>query len=597
MHIISRPAALAASLLLALLLQACANSTSTSTAITAESMASSEPEANAADPEKIDIPTRPFPADSLHDLLIAEFAVKRNRFDLALGNYMQQAHETRDPGVTARATRLAQFLNADSAALDAALLWVDIEPDNLEAQYTAATLLAKARQPEAAIIHMRKVFEQGGQTNFPAIAASSLSLDEETRAAIESLFDQLLLSHPDNPQLLTSKALLLQKRQQNEQALDVIRQAIQLAPDDLHAVVVEARLLQQLKRGDEAFQRLDQVVKQHPENRRLRLQYARMLMSKDIALAKEQFKILLVHTPNDADLLLSVALISKENEQLDEASSYLKRLLELGKRTNESHFYLGQIAEQQQQSQIAINHYRKILPGADFLSATNRITNIYLNQGRVETAKSYLQELRQQYPEHATRIYLMESEILLTSGHYEQGFQLLSEALILHPQQTNLLYARSIFSEKLSNIDTMKQDLEEIIAREPDNAAALNALGYAMANRAENLELAYQYISRAIRLKPDDPAIQDSMGWVEFRRGNLQQALDMLATAYKSFPDHEVAAHLGEVLWVLGRQQDAILIWRQALQRRPDSPVIAETIKRLTGTDALPDANGEANPE
>lgn len=594
MHIISRPAAIAASLLLALLLQACATTSPPKAAV---SIAPAETNTQEEDDKKTDIPTRPFPADSLHDLLVAEFAVKRNRFDLALGNYMQQAHETRDPGVTARATRLAQFLNADSAALDAALLWVDIEPDNLEAQYTAATLLAKARQPEAAIKHMRRVFEQGGQTNFPAIAASSLSMDEETRTVIESLFDQLLLSHPDNPQLLTSKALLLQKRQQNEQALDTIRQAIILAPDDLHAVVVEARLLQQLKRGDEAFQRLEQVVKQHPQNRRLRLQYARMLMTKDISLAKEQFKTLLVQTPNDADLILSVALISKENEQLDEASAYLERLLELGKRTSESHFYLGQIAEQRQQWEIAINHYRKILPGADFLSATSRITNIYLTQGRVETAKSYLQELRQQYPEHATRIYLMESEILLGSGHYEQGFKLLSEALVLYPQQTNLLYARSIFSEKLAKTDTMKQDLQTIIAMEPDNAAALNALGYAMANRSENLDLAYQYIAKAIRLKPNDPAIQDSLGWVEFRRGNLQQALDILAIAYKSFPDHEVAAHLGEVLWVMGRQQEAILIWRQALQRRPDSPVIAETLKRLTGAAALPDSNGEATPE
>lgn len=596
MPIISRPVALAASLLLALLLQACASAPSTPDS--AATPASSKTPAEVAEQaEQIDIPSRPFPADSLHDLLVAEFAVKRNRFDLALGNYMQQAHATRDPAVTARATRLAQFLNADSAALDAAMLWVDIEPDNLEAQYTAATLLAKAQQPEAAIVHMRQVFEQGGQTNFPAIAASSLSMDEETRTAIESLFDQLLLSHPDNPQLLTSKALLLQKRQQNKQALNVIRQAIKFAPDDLHAVVVEARLLQQLERDDEAFKRLDQVVKQHPDNRRLRLQYARMLMSKDISLAKEQFKVLLMQTPDDADLLLSVALISKENKQLDEASGYLERLLELGKRTNEGHFYLGQIAEQQQQWQIAINHYRKILPGADFLSATNRIIAIYMNQGRLDTASSYLLELRQQYPEHAIRIYLMESEIMLASGHYEKGFQLLSEALILHPQQSNLLYARSIFSEKLDKIDTMKQDLQNIIAMQPDNAAALNALGYAMANRAENLELAYQYIAKALSLKPDDPAIQDSMGWVQFRRGNLQQALDILTVAYKKFPDHEVAAHLGEVLWTMGRQQDAIQIWRQGLQRRPDSPVITETLKRLTGAAALPDEHGEAEPE
>ncbi len=542
--------------------------------------------------EIVEIPSRPFPADSFHDLLVAEFAVRRNRYDLALGNYLQQAHQTADPGVTARATRLAQFLRADKATLDAAQLWIELEPENLEAQYTVATMLAKGKRPVEALKHMAIVLKNGGKTNFAAIAASSLNMPEASRQQMEASIDQLLLQHPSNTQLMTAKALLLQQRDEAEAALAMVRKVLQLDPNDLHAVVVEARLLQQLKRGDEAFTRLEKVVQQYPNNRRLRLQYARMLMAKDINRAKEQFQILLNNSPNDPDLLLSLALISKETGNLTDAEAYFQRLLDSGLRNTEAHYYLGQLAEQQNQPEKAINHYQQIPPGADFLAATNRITNLYLKQGRLDTARSYLQGLRQQYPEHAIRLYLLESELLLSNLRIEEGHQLLTEALLVSPQQPNLLYARSMFSEKMGDFAMMEQDLREIIRQDPNNATALNALGYVLANRASRLDEAYALITRAINQKPDDPAILDSLGWVEYRRGNLQSALKLLTKAYQSFPDHEVAAHLGEVLWQLNQQEQAQKIWNQALERKPDSYILQETIERLN-----PNADANKTPE
>ncbi|ARN76376.1 hypothetical protein BST96_11395 [Oceanicoccus sagamiensis] len=544
-----------------------------------------EPEASIASPEieeeEAEAPTRPFPADSFHDLLVAEFAVRRNRYDLALGNYLQQAHQTRDPGVTARATRLAQFLGADKATLDAAQLWVELEPDNAEAQYTTATMLAKNQRPLEALDHMTTVLEQGGSTNFAAIAASTLSMPEATRNAAEARIDSLLVTYPDNTQLLTSKALLVQQRGEPEAALDIIREVLEIDDQDLHAVVVEARLLQQLNRVDEAYVRLEKVVASNPNNRRLRLQYARMLMAKDIAKAKQQFEILLSYSPRDPDLLLSLGLISKETQQSDDAKIYFQRLLNTGNRTTEANFYLGQLAEQDQDWEAAIDYYQQIPPGTDFLAATNRIVSIYATQGRIDTAAEYLQGLRQQYPEHSVRLYLLESELLLKNGRTEQAHALLTEALLISPDQPSLLYARSMLSERLDKLDLMEQDLLKIIAQDTNNATALNALGYVLANRSERLDEAYDYITRALAAKPGDPAIQDSLGWVEYRRGNLDKALTLLQAAYQSFPDHEVAAHLGEVLWQSGDQKGAIKIWEGGLKRRPDSPIIQETMERL----------------
>ncbi|MEH6558946.1 MAG: tetratricopeptide repeat protein [Oceanicoccus sp.] len=538
--------------------------------------------------EEAELPTRPFPADSFHDLLVAEFAVRRNRYDLALGNYLQQSHQTKDVGVTARATRLAQYLRADNAALDASQLWVELDPDNIEALYTASTLLAKSQRPMEALEHMTTVLEKGGNTNFAAIAASALQLPTTTQNTVEQRFDQLLVTYPNNAQLLTAKSLLQQQRGEIEPALATIRQVLNTDSDNLHAVVVEARLLQQLDRDEEAFTRLQRVLESHPENRRLRLQYARMLMKDNIPLAKTQFEILLNSEPNDPDLLLSLGLISKETGEIDDANTYFNRLLQTDKRNNEANFYLGQLAEQSATPSAAIDYYKRIIPGTDFLAAINRITNLYVRQDQFDMAREHIQLLRQQYPELAIRLYLLESNLLLNNSDLEGAHNLLSEAMVQSPKQVNFLYARSMLSEKMGNLALMEQDLLEIIAQEPNNATALNALGYVLANRTDRLDQAYQLISRALAAKPNEPAIMDSLGWVEYRRGNLTKALELLSRAHAAFPDHEVSAHLGEVLWKLGRTDQALAIWRQALKDTPDSVILRETLQRLVpATDIL----------
>ena len=558
--------------------------------ISACSTNNSQPEDSSAAPVAAAQPqetnSRPFPDDSFYDLLVAEFAVRRSYYDLALGNYLQQAHQTRDSGVTARATHLAQFLQADKAALDAAQLWVELEPENVEAQYTSATMLAKNQRPLEALQHMAWVLDNGGSTNFAAIAASSLSLDEPTRKGLEAEYDRLLQTHPDNTQLMISKALLLQQRGEVEEALTVTRDVIKEDPDDLHAVVVETRLLQQLGRLDEAVIRLEKMVAKHPNNRRLRLQYARVLMSRDIPLAREQFEVLIRESPNDPDLLLSLAIISKETGNTTEAELYFQRLLATGQRTTEAHYYLGQIAEENEQWALAISHYQQIPPGPDFIAATNRISAVYLKQQQVEQARQYLTSLRQLYPEQSIRFYLMESQVLLSQGQLQSANKLLSEALLAYPKDESLLYARSAISDKRRDYLKMEKDLLQIIKQNPNNSIALNALGYLLANQNRRLDEAQTLIERAIELKPGEPAILDSLGWLYYRQGQLSEALKYLQQAYSVFPDPEVAAHLGEVLWQSQRREEARLIWQQGLEKDSNSEVILETMERLTGDPA-----------
>ena len=529
------------------------------------------------------IPSKPFEAESFYDLLVAEFAVRREQFDIALGHYIHQAHQTRDPGVINRATRLAQYMKADKAALDVAQLWTEVEPSNAEANYTAATMLAKNKQPLEALEHMEKVLIADGNTNFTAIAASSLNMPKLSQSLVASAIDELVIKYPNYGQLRVSQAIMLQGQNKLEQALTATRKGIELDNTDIQAVIIETRLLQQMGRDEEAFVRLEAIVKQFPNNRRLRLQYARLLLKKDLFKAREQFEFLLASTPQEPDLLMSLAYINTELKGYQQAKHYFQKALDTGTRNNEARYYLAQIAEQENLLDQAISHYQAIVKGEDYVAATNRITELYMQQGQVDNALNLVKARRLEHPDLSLRFYMLESELLYNSQRYPQCHQLLTEALALHPNQANLLYMRSLVSEKRNDMALMEQDLNSIIQQDANNATALNALGYVLANRAERLDEAFELISRALAIKPEDPAILDSLGWVEYRRGNLDRAFRLLEKAYALFPDPEVAAHLGEVLWVKEQKQQAQQIWQQALEKNPEHPVLTETMQRLTG--------------
>lgn len=531
--------------------------------------------------------TRPFPADSFYDLLVAEFALRRGAYELALGNYMQQAHSTQDAGVTARAARLAQFLKADRAALDASQLWVSQEPEDMEAQFTLASQLAKAQRPLEAMPPMVKVLDAGTKANFAVIAAAALQQPESVQDELLNQFNQLLATHKDNVELLTGKALLLQQRGQKTEALALIRKVLDAAPDETHAIIIEAKLLEEMGRQDEAFARLRQMVDQNPYNRRLRLQYARLLTQNDMGKAREQFAILVAQSPGDGDMLLSLALVSKETGALDDAEHYFQQLLGMNQHEQEAHFYLGQIAEQRGDRKAAIQHYSEIPPSPDFFTALGRIIELQMADRDVAGVRRHLRDLRDRYPQLAVRLYMIEAEVLMQLKEYQAGSDLMTEALKKFPQQPNLLYSRSTFSERRHDVPLLEKDLRSILAKDPNNTVALNALGYTLANLTNRYAEAHTLVSKALAQKPDDPAIMDSMGWVEYRLGNLAAAREWLEKAYAAFPDPEVAAHLGEVLWQAGSEARAREIWSKALQDSPDHELVRAAVKRFA-PDALP---------
>ena len=353
-------------------------------------------------------------------------------------------------------------------------------------------------------------------------------------------------------------------------------------------VLLRARLLQTLNRGDEALPLLQKSIRQYPDDKRLGLTYARTLIEQNrIADAKVQFASLVQQYPEDDELRFSLALVTLESKDWDEAEGYLQELIDRDSHVDAAHLNLGRIAEERNDPQGALNQYALVGPGNDYLPAQLRQADILISHGRSAEASKKLAAARDAQPDYAIQLYLIEAETLSANNQTEPAWSVLQQALKLYPNELSLLYSRAMLAEKRNDLKQMEQDLRAIIQREPDNAMALNALGYTLSDRTNRYAEAKVLIQQAYELNPEDPAILDSLGWVNFHLGNLDEAERLLRQALERFPDQEVAAHLGEVLWAKGNQREAKKIWARFLKENPDSPLLRKTVLRLTGSETL----------
>ncbi|MFL6873310.1 tetratricopeptide repeat protein [Pseudomonas marginalis] len=528
-----------------------------------------------------------FSEETVFSLLSAELAGQRNRFDIALDNYVTQAINTQDPGVSERAFRIAEYLGADQAALDTSLIWAKNAPDDLEAQRAAAIQLARAGRYDDSMVYMEKVLQGKGDTHFDFLALSAADTDQDTRNGLMKSFDRLLQKHPKNSQLIFGKALLLQQDDEAEAALKLLEQN---PPEDgeIAPILLRARLLQNLNRGKEAIPLLEKSIKKYPDDKRLRLTYARTLVEQDrMEDAKVQFANLLQQYPDDDELRYSLALVCLEAKAWDEAKGYLEELIERESHVDSAHLNLGRIAEERSDPQAALLEYAQVGPGNDYLPAQLRQADILMSNGRTDEAEKRLAAARDAEPDYGIQLYLIQAETLSANNQGDRAWKVLQQALLQFPDDLNLLYTRAMQAEKRNDLAQMEKDLRLIIKRDPDNAMALNALGYTLSDRTTRYDEAKALIEQAHKLNPEDPAVLDSLGWVNYRLGNLDEAERLLRQALERFPDQEVAAHLGEVLWANGKQREARQIWEKFLKEQPESPILRGTIKRLTGSETL----------
>ncbi|BFM10290.1 proteolytic complex protein LbcA [Simiduia litorea] len=524
---------------------------------------------------------RAFEPDTFYALLVAEMAGSRERFDIALGNYVQQAHKTRDPGVIARATRIARFLENRSAALEMSVLWVEVEPENNEARVLAASELSEAGRLSEAFTHADYLAAQGNPMLLQTVAAyASKGTDIEREQLIVGL-ETLKPQYPDAVELWMALALAYQQQGLMDQAVAAVKKAVKLDPEHFQAQALQARI--RFQQGDQvgAIRQMAALVDTNPGDNRIRLQYARMLAGTDMVKAADQFEVLVQDNPHDADLLLSLALIRFEQKNFEPAKALFEQLTDIESRRSTAYYYLARIAQQQGDFNDALNNYLKVELGPDFMPALVQTLEILVAAGELKPANARMQAVRKTVPQQVERLFALEAEVYGKYDHLEAAEQILSQGLAVVPDSTRLLFSRAMINERRNMLDLAELDFRKVIRYEPNNAMALNALGYTLADRTDRFDEAYELIVQAHTLKPDDAAIIDSLGWVSYRMGNYTEALLRLKEAYTLFPDPEIAAHLGEVLWVTGDRAAALDVWREGIELNPNSDLIPAVMQRL----------------
>lgn len=528
------------------------------------------------------LPAAEFKPDILYTLLVAEVAGHRDRYDIMLGNYLSAAKKTGDSGVAERATRIAVSLKAQKAALAAAKLWHQSAPENSRAQQVLAGQLLLNQNLEQAVPLIEQLLASDQKANLEALTINSQSLSPAQRNELIQQLERLLSSYPDNPQLLQSQAILLQLNGRSEEALQYANQLYKVQPSPRSLAMV-AKLNHQLGNTSKALNDLKKGLKTHPKSRALGALYAQMLVdAKQLIKAQQQFATLLQQHPGDNQLKLTLALLSLENGDYINGDQLLLELTKVPASANEAFYFLGLSAQKQQQKQTAIDFYQQVKSGKRLLPSYHQLGNLLLELNKSDQIHRHFESARTKNPTQSNSLYIIEAELLSKHGENDAALALLNRALESDPGDANLLYSRAMVFEKTNDLVAMEIDLRAILAKDPDNAMVLNALGYTLADRTTRYEEALALITRANELKPNDPAITDSLGWAQFRLGNYQQAIELLEQALAAFPDHEVAAHLGEALWATGQQQRAREIWGKALEQSPDSLILQRVIERLS---------------
>ncbi len=526
-------------------------------------------------------PTRDFDAGTLYELLVAEFAGIRNQVDAALEIYMRQAYETRDPAVIDRAIRIASYLNRDEKILELSELWVEVEPDNLDARRLVSFHLARAGRVVEAFPHSEYLLLAGDDEYLQSLAAFAEPVPRREKERLLALYRELERKHPDNTGLLLGEAMLLRQLNAPDKSLAAARRVIELEPANETAQLLHAQLLHESGQADAVLKSLRKSLRELPGSKRLRLQYARLLADEDLAASREQIRELVSLYPDDPELKLSLALISKEMGNDDEAATLLNELIRENRRASAANFHLGRLAEENGRFEDALHHYTRVRRGQYVLTAADRAARMLKRNAGLPAARVYLNQLRNERPGLATGLYQIEAELLIGEENLDEAREVLGQALDKDPDNISLLYTRSVVGARQGDLEKAESDLRAILAREPDNATALNALGYTLLNLSDRYREAYELIRRARQLKPEDPAITDSLGWVYYRLGDYDKALKYLREAFEAFPDPEVAAHLGEVLWVTGKKEEARRVWDKALEESPGNTIILETRDRL----------------
>ncbi len=518
---------------------------------------------------------------TLYSLLLAEIALQRGQLGLASRAYKDLLQNTNDYRIAERAAQVALGAQDADGGLAAAQRWLELEPASIQARQTVAGILVSKGNLTQAKPHLQKILaSEGMNVGHGFLFLNNLLARHPNKAEVLRLVQDLGKDYPNLPEAHFAEARAAWNADNKPLALQALDVALAQRPDWEDAALFKAQVLQSTSSA-KAAEFYNAYLRDHPHSRDVRLAFARFLVQeKQYPEAREEFKRLSVDFPDQADVPLAIGLLSMQLKDYDAAETYLRQALDRGVKDDDAvRFYLGQLNEERKRWDEARQWYDAV-EGPQAFNAKLRIAGLLAHQGKLPEARAYLHGIEVTNNQQRTQVITAEAALLRDAKQYQEAFDVLGKALEKLPNHPDLLYDYAMAAEKLDRIDVMESSLKKLIQVKPDNPHAYNALGYTLADRTTRFDEAKRYIDQAIKLAPNDAFILDSLGWLQYRMKDNSQAISTLRHALSVRADPEIAAHLGEVLWVSGDKTEAKKVWDSALKENPNHEAILGAMQK-----------------
>ncbi|SDA80016.1 MULTISPECIES: tetratricopeptide repeat protein [unclassified Janthinobacterium] len=529
-------------------------------------------------------------SDLLYKLTKAEMEFKSGQWQGPYVTMMVAAQQTRDPRLARRASEMALAAKQGGEALAAIRLWRDLAPESDEAtQFFLGFVVLTDKIEEAEPIFAERLANapQGSR------GVALFQMQQILARANDKLYAYAMLTRLVEPYLdmfeahlvLAQGALSLGER---ARAIGEANKALAIKPNSELAVLTLAQVTGE---AEAAGKVLATFLQNNPDAVEVRGAYARLLVEqKQLEAARDQFLLLLKSAPDNVGGLYALGIVALQLDDAKGAEQYFKRFLAVLEKSPgdtrdpyKALMILSQIAETRGDMAGAIAWLDKVDNSASsgYVEARLRRAQLIARGGNLDAARKALTEIETDDPASQAQVLLVDAQFLRDAGYLQSAYTVLENALLRFPDNPELLYDYALLAERLDKLDLMEASLRRVMALAPDNQHAYNALGYSLAERGIRLQEAYALIEKALQMAPGDPFIMDSMGWVQFRMGNLAAAESALRRAYAVRSDPEIAVHLGEVLWQKGDKDEAQKLWREAQGKDPKNAALKSTLARL----------------
>lgn len=529
-------------------------------------------------------PVTDLTAELLYDVLLASIAAQRQQPDVALEALSRAVYASHDKRLNATAIQLALRLKDFQKAIELARLMLADEPQNYRVILSLASAQMESEKIEDAtdtLVQLGRDQKPGNESVMQEIAALIARQGEGTREELSRRF--LEAAKEDHPSLVFTSALLAARLNQDEEFRKRLDKTLELNPAWEVAAILK---LTDLADNEDASSKMDawamSFLQRYPDSEQFRVQFARLLIrGNEFDRALSELDIVIKQNPESKDALFTSAVVNMDQKEYERAKSLFTRYIEASNNGDQARLYLAEILIEEERYDKASPLLRQIQSRQYYLDAQIALSGVIARQSNVDAGLNYLRNIDALGEEDSVRLILEQDSLLRDFDQEDRSLELLTDALEERPEQPDLLYSRGLLAAQLNKIELIEQDMRRLIEIQPENAHAYNALGYTLADQTERYDEALELISKALEYRPDDPFILDSMGWVHYRIGNNDKAISYLERALELKQDAEIAAHLGEVLWITGKRTEAEIIWNQGMEWGPENAVLLKTIDKF----------------